>query len=337
MSLQDRHSDHRSLASGHQVTLGTCQICGSAIPPRYHVPALRRLGSDPDFHVYWCSDCDAGFLLPRPSRELLESLYSSQYFSDYGKAVNVKQSLLDRVRVNLAWRFDRSIFPSPEFFETIASSRSAKICDVGCGNGNLLEKLRNHGFAVVGIEPSSFARERVQSQGIRVYEGTAESLPTSISETPFDFVVMLHVLEHCLAPQRALDNVLGLVRTGGHVVIEVPNCGSFQFAHRGPVWFHFDVGRHVNYFTPRGLTRLLGGRSAEIVKYYYCNYLDYFTASRIALESSVWERSQTEEIHSNLAGVRRPSKLENWMSLLGSFALKPERKYECFGVVVRKA
>ena len=62
--------------------------------------------------------------------------------------------------------------------EAIANSRSAKICDLGCGNGTLLAKLRTHGFQVVGIEPSPFARREVESKGIRVYEGTAESLPT---------------------------------------------------------------------------------------------------------------------------------------------------------------
>jgi SAM-dependent methyltransferase len=297
---------------------------------------VRRWGTDSDFHVYWCGDCDAGFLLPRPSRELLESLYSSQYFSDYGKAIDIEQSVLDRVRVNLAWRFDRSVAASPRFFEAIANSRSAKICDVGCGNGTLLEELRNHGFGVVGIEPSPFARREVESKGIRVYEGTAESLPTSIPESPFDLVVMTHVLEHCLDPKLAIRNVLELVRTGGHLVIEVPNCGSFQFGNRGPAWFHFDVGRHVNYFTRRGLKRLIEGHAAEVVKYFYLQYLDHFTPSRLAHEISLWDRSHKEEDSSNLAGIHMPSKLQNWMSLLGSFALKPERKYGCLGIVVRK-
>ena len=195
---------------------------------------MRRWGSDSDFHVYWCADCDAGFLLPRPSRELLESLYPNRYFADYDKVIDVEQTVLDRLRLHLAWRFDRTTDPSPEFFEAITGSRSAKICDMGCGNGGLLEKLRNHGFGVVGIEPSPFARETVESKGLRVYEGTAESLPISIPEAPFDLVVMHHVLEHCLDPHLAISNLLGLIRNGGHLVIEVPNCSSFRIRHSRP-------------------------------------------------------------------------------------------------------
>ena len=134
----------------------------------------------------------------------------------------------------------------------------------------------------------------------------------------------------------ALRNALGLVRTGGYVLIQVPNCGSFQFERRGPVWFHFDVGRHVNYFTQRSLKRLVVSAGASIIQYRYRSYVDHFNPSILALERSIWDRSHAEEDSRNLAGIRRPSRLENWMSLLGSFALKPERKYGCIVIVVRK-
>ena len=156
-------------ASGLRGAQGTCQICGSAIPPRYTIPAARRWGSESDFHVHWCATCDAGFLLPRPSRELLETLYTNQYFSEYGKAVAVPRSVLDRVRVKLAWLVDRGVPLGPRHIEAISQSRSAKICDLGCGNGTLLADLQAHGFQVVGIEPSSFGAER---------RGPRESRPT---------------------------------------------------------------------------------------------------------------------------------------------------------------
>ena len=70
----------------------TCQICGTAIRRRYTISATRRWGTDSDLHVYWCRNCDAGFLLPRPSPELLESLYSSQYFVDHDTTKAVEPS-----------------------------------------------------------------------------------------------------------------------------------------------------------------------------------------------------------------------------------------------------
>ena len=160
-------------------------------------------------------------------------------------------------------------------------------------------------------------------------------MPEFIAERPFDVVVMKHVLEHCLDLDRTINSALELVRSGGHLVIEVPNCHSFQFETRGPAWFHFDVGRHVNYFTPHALERLIAKKSADVIQFYYRQYLDHFSPSRLAIECSLWDQSERDEPGS-LAGVRRPSSLENWKSLLGSFAMKPERKYGCVGVVARK-
>ena len=164
-----------SPTSEQQATLGTCQICGSAIPSRYTIPAMRRWGCDSDSHIYLCNACDAGFLLPRPSSELLESLYSDKYFADYGRIPEVEPSFLDRVRVHLAWRLDRSVMVGTNLMETITHSHSAKVCDLGCGNGVLLANLRDRGFQVVGIEPSQFARKTVESKGITVYAGHGRS------------------------------------------------------------------------------------------------------------------------------------------------------------------
>jgi SAM-dependent methyltransferase len=191
---------------------------------------------------------------------------------------------------------------------------------------------------VVGIEPSPFARREVESKGIKVYEGTAESLPNFIQEAPFDVVVMSHVLEHCLDLRLTISNALELLRTGGHLVMEVPNCSSFQYETRGPAWSHFDVGRHVNYFTPGALQRLIGGHSTgvEVVRYYYRKYVEHFLPATLDHETRLWDRAYREEVGHNLAGVLRPSKSQSWMSLVRSFALKQERKYEAVGIVVRK-
>ena len=217
----------------------------------------------------------------------------------------------------------------------IANGEPAKVCDLGCGNGSLLANLQARGFLAVGIEPSPFARKHAESRGIKVYAETAESLRGPLPESPFDIVVMTHVLEHCLGLQDAISNALQLVRTGGYLVIEVPNCGSFEFQTRGPAWFHFDVGRHLNYFTQRSLEKLINQQAVDIVQHYYREYVDHFIPSTLAIETSLWDQAH-EECPGNLVGIRRPSRLENWLSLARSVALTPERKYRCVGIVARK-
>lgn len=332
----NRVTDHKPRVAESRDLRESCRICGAAAAPRFRVPAIKRWSQEADFYVYWCADCDSGFVLPRPSEGLLESLYSSRYFADYGKAAESRVSPLDRAKLHLAWRLDRGVATDPELVESITGGSNAKVCDLGCGNGGLLAGLRERGFSVVGIEPSSFGRKEVEAKGMKVYEGTAERLPSFIAESPFDVVSMIHVLEHCLDPQLAIRNALGLLRDGGHLVIEVPNCGSYQFAVRGPAWYHFDPGRHVNYFSRGSLKTLVEGYGAKIVRYFYSQYLTHFTPTRVLCEASGWDQCLVEDCRENLEGIRRPSRLENWRGLVESCALKAERKYECLGIVARR-
>ena len=266
-------------------------------------------------------------------------LYSDQYFTDYGapRASEKGQSFLDRIKSHLAWRLDRGIVRGPEFYGELLGSSTAKVCDLGCGNGALIKRLADHGFQVVGIEPSPFARAKAESRGLKVYEGTAEALPSEIPLAAFDLVVMNHVLEHCLNPALAVRNALGLIRNAGYLVVVVPNCSCFQFATRGPAWYHFDVGRHVNYFTSQALATLVERHEAVVTNYFYYSYLDHFLPPRLECETAIWDRQTKEQCPENLVDIPRPSKLRNWSSLFQSSRLRQERKYECLGIVARRS
>ncbi len=232
---------------------------------------LHRLAVEPPMRVYWCRGCDAGFLLPRPTPELLAKLYGEEYFSSYNSDFPYGQppNLMDRLRIHLAYRFDKGIRCTPEMIEEILGTRSVRICELGCGNGDVLIGFANRGFTAVGIEPDRAAVHNARAKGLKMIEGTAEQLPDEIPGAPFDVVIMCHVLEHCLDPNLAIRNALGLLRPDGFLVIEVPNCSCFQFQCRGVIWFHSDPGRHVNYFTPGSLRKLFQKQDVRHYRNYY--------------------------------------------------------------------
>jgi SAM-dependent methyltransferase len=328
-----------SLGPAGGVAIGPCRICGRVLASRYEFSRLApRPEAEGAWRVGWCCDCDAGFLVPRPSVELAAALHSGRYFADYNAArpEGGGPSLLDRVRSHLAWRLDRGWVRDPAFYASLTGSATAAVCDLGCGNGDLIESLARHGFRVVGVEPSPHARENCRAHGLEVHEGTAEDLPPKVAEGSFDLVTMNHVLEHCHDPAQAVANALRLARAGGRVIIEVPNCASFAWAERGPAWFHFDVGRHVNYFTPRALARLLERQGAVVESAFFYAYLVHFLPGRIATEAALWDLRAGDGPAANLEGIARPSRAAAWRGLFRSAALAPERKYECQGIIARK-
>lgn len=54
------------------------------------------------------------------------------------------------------------------------------ICEIGCGNGRNLLKLRSSGFQVYGVEPDRNARKIASNLIDNIYDGTAEKLPQDI-------------------------------------------------------------------------------------------------------------------------------------------------------------
>lgn len=109
----------------------------------------------------------------------------------------------------------------------VATSRGASLLEVGCAAGAFLSHLRDGPLkfdTIVGCEPDVEARARAP-QGL-VCDGSAFDLP--FDDDHFDYVVMVSVLHHLVAPslqvsranwERAMEEAVRVCRPGGYVLI----------------------------------------------------------------------------------------------------------------------
>lgn len=111
-----------------------------------------------------------------------------------------------------------------ERYEEVIASLEPPGCvlDVGCGTGDFLVVCKEHGWETVGVDVSPFAAE-VCAERTRgpAYAGRLREQPLEAGS--FDVIHMHHVLEHVADPLALLRHVRGLLREGGHLVVEVPN------------------------------------------------------------------------------------------------------------------
>jgi SAM-dependent methyltransferase len=161
-----------------------CFLCHSPMVPWMVVPCdWRRPDHPTTYPIYSCRRCNFGQVHPRPDWDQIPSFYkiASYYTHDDGSAHPGRDSrtLLDRVRIKFAWLNDHGF----EIDDDRAQKHfppKARVCDLGCGNGDVLTRLSRLGHEVIGVEPDSTAREIARGKSHRVLSGTAEELPDEI-------------------------------------------------------------------------------------------------------------------------------------------------------------
>jgi methionine biosynthesis protein MetW len=119
----------------------------------------------------------------------------------------------------------RSIRPDLQLIAEIVSP-GARVLDVGCGDGALLDYLV-HEKAVDGrgIELSSAGVNACVSAGLPVIQGNAETDLFDYPADAFDFVILSQTLQAMLAPRTVLQQLL---RIGRRAIVSFPNVAHWR-------------------------------------------------------------------------------------------------------------
>ena len=102
----------------------------------------------------------------------------------------------------------------------------ARVLDVGCGDGALLEHLvRTKHVDGRGIELSQQNVNACVARGLAVVQGDADTDLTEYPAQVFDFVILSQTIQATEKPAQVLQHLL---RIGRHVAISLPNFGHWR-------------------------------------------------------------------------------------------------------------
>ena len=105
-------------------------------------------------------------------------------------------------------------------------NKNTRVLDVGCGDGTLMEYLKNsRKIDIRGIEISKNNVQKCLSKGLTVIEGDAEKDLLQFPDNSFDFVILSQTLQAFLTPEIVIKELL---RVGKKAVVTIPNFGFWK-------------------------------------------------------------------------------------------------------------
>jgi len=103
---------------------------------------------------------------------------------------------------------------------------NTRVLDVGCGDGTLMEFLKNNKeINIRGIEISKNNVQQCIGKGLTVIEGDAEKDLSQFPDESFDFVILSQTLQAFLNPEKVISELL---RVGKKAIVTIPNFGYWK-------------------------------------------------------------------------------------------------------------
>lgn len=119
-------------------------------------------------------------------------------------------------RLNVYLQF---VAPLLDFYQ------SANALDLGCGRGEWLELLHEHGFEVQGVDLDHGMLQACRERDLQVVQGDALSFLNDMADESCSIITGFHIVEHIPfdALHELIAQALRVLRPGGLMILETPN------------------------------------------------------------------------------------------------------------------
>ncbi len=219
-----------------------------------------------------------GVRLPRkkPRNLLLSVLYR------LGKLLPLSRQRKFRLYLDLEWIFDRlaleqsfKVYPEDQHpvrtytrdFILQRIHPSDRVLDLGCKEGYMSDYIAEKAALVVGMDLDaaaiSVAKARYHRENLSFVEGEAGAYLETL-DTPFDVLILSHILEHLDEPEAFLLRFKGRFR---RIYIEVPDFDRYylnQYRKDHNVALLYSDNDHVSEFDRTELRALLNACGLRI-------------------------------------------------------------------------
>lgn len=229
-------------------------------------------GTREEFEYVECGSCGSVQIGTIPTGDAIARHYPPNYYAlkDKNRSNNyIKQYLLyNRTQYALGkqnWvgALTARLWPPPlslELFKRLKIKSTARIVDVGCGTGVLLDELAAAGFCnLLGADPF-IGSPMLTPRGVKILNMSIEDVSGQ-----FEIVMFHHSLEHVADPVGALQAACGKLAETGICIVRIPTTSSLAWQRYGKDWVQLDPPRHFLVPSRKGMAIMAarGGLALE--------------------------------------------------------------------------
>jgi 2-polyprenyl-3-methyl-5-hydroxy-6-metoxy-1,4-benzoquinol methylase len=181
-----------------------CRVCG-AEPTRFLCTTPNEHSKQDRLHHYRCLTCDSVYVGNTIDNEELGQAYSTLNKEVYYREIDIE----NRKKMEVAAGFLAKSLPL-----------TAKVLDVGTGNGFFVHQLRAAGFtSVAAHEIPGADLSGIREIASAIYQDDDYS---SLPSDHFDAVTLLDVVEHVPDPQFLMQVCARVLKPGGMIYFHTP-------------------------------------------------------------------------------------------------------------------
>jgi SAM-dependent methyltransferase len=241
-----------------------CRLCGSTGPhPKI---AIREMmfGSRESYEYYSCAACDTLQIVNILEGEELAAHYPPNYYS-YNAQPRFFRWLTtqkDRFELHTGGRVVGTLMDTllpdgivrvvigdlVKMLNQLALDRDARIIDVGCGGGALLDRLATIGFSNLSGADPFIEADGETPQGVPLMKRYLSEVTGE-----FDLIMFNHSLEHMPDPIDNLQAAHDKLAPGGMCLVRLPTTSSEAWTVYRQDWLQIDAPRHTVIPSRRGM------------------------------------------------------------------------------------
>lgn len=246
-----------------------CRLCQSTGPHRTVAVREMMFGSQETFEYYNCAACDTLQIVNELEGEELMRHYPANYYSYNGsgqpRAFQWLVTQQDRFKSRMGgWPVGALLTTSlPDgilraltggdvfgMLNQLAVQHDARIVDVGCGDGALLDRLARVGFKSLSGADPFIAVDSETPRGVPI-------MKRYLSEVggEFDLIMFNHSFEHMPDPVATLKVAYEKLAAGGICLVRVPTTSSEAWTVYGADWVQIDAPRHIVIPSRQGMAQ----------------------------------------------------------------------------------